>query len=256
MISRRDTVLGGLLTIGWTAAPCVCQAQAPRTTRRFGCMLGHDEAEPFFATSTEHQLFVTGNEEVIAKSGDREFDFALAQTLSRLAETFQVLPGFAYFDDFEKPNAYATNRKRMDRADGTVLFGLNYLKRWLAQPESPDAAVAGVCAHEFGHIVQYKYGLDKVLNAGQPTVKRVELHADFLAGYFAGTRKLQKPDYPAAVIAAQKYAGGNFLVNDRLHHGTPDERANAVVRGFEVAYRERRRFAEAIQIGMNYVSVL
>jgi hypothetical protein len=36
----------------------------------------------------------------------------------------------------------------------------------------------------------------------------------------------------------------------------PDERAAAIVRGFEVAYRERRNLSDAIQIGVNYVSML
>src|SRR5262249_20329271 len=100
----------------------------------------------------------TAYETMIAKSGEREFDFALAQMLCRLAETFQVLPGFAFYDNSASPNCYATNRKRLERADGTVLIGLQYLKNCLAQPESPDANVAAVCAHEFGHIAQYKLG--------------------------------------------------------------------------------------------------
>ena len=52
--------------------------------------------------------------------------------------------------------------------------------------EHPDVAVSAVCAHEFGHITAIKYGLMKRLKDGQPSVKRSELHADFLAGYFAG----------------------------------------------------------------------
>jgi predicted metalloprotease len=103
--------------------------------------------------------------------------------------------------------------------------------------------------------VQYKRGLSR-LDAGQRTVKRSELHADFLAGYYAGARKLQKPDYPAAVFATTQYSIGDDDVNDRDHHGTPDERAGAIVRGFETGYRERRNLGDAIQIGVNYVSRL
>jgi len=256
MITRRDTVLGGLLTVSWGFVPCNCAAQELRTRHSFGCMLAADEADQFLKKSTEQQLFLTGKEEIIAKSGDREFDYALAQTLSRLADMFQVLPGFAYFDDSDAPNAYATTVARMKRADGTVLYGMHLLKRSLSAQESPDAVVASICAHEFGHILQYKHGLDKVLLAGQPTVMRLELHADYLSGYFAGARKLQKKNYPAAVFATSQYAAGDNMINNHAHHGRPEERAAAVVRGFEVAYRERRQLAEAIQIGVNYVSTL
>jgi hypothetical protein len=219
-------------------------------------VLADDEAEQFLATSTGQQAFSTGNEPIIASSGDREFDYALAQTLSRLSDTFRVLPGFAYFDDFDSPNAYATRVVRMARADGTGLFGQRYLKKWLAWPEHPDVAVTAVCAHEFGHILQYKLGLKPIILAGQATVKRLELHADYLAAYYAGALKLKKSNYPAAVFATQKYSVGNWNVNSPKHHGTPNERAAAIVRGFEVAYRERRNLSDAVQIGVNYVAML
>jgi hypothetical protein len=218
-------------------------------------MLDDDEVDQYLTPSTEQQLF-TGNEPIIGSSGDREFDYALAQTLSRITDTFRVMPGFAYYDDFEAPNAFASRSTRLGRTDGTVLFGQRCLRATLAAPESPDAAVTAVCAHEFGHILQYKLNLHKTILAGQSTVKRIELHADYLAGYYAGACKLRKSNYPAAVFATHQYAGGDFNFNNPKHHGLPDERAAAIVRGFEVAYRERRNLSEAVQIGANYVLAL
>jgi len=63
--------------------------------------------------------------------------------------------------------------------------------------------------------------------------------------------KLRRPGYPAAVFATNRFSRADFGI-DHAHHGTPQERASAVVRGFETAYRQRRSFADAIQIGMNY----
>jgi len=219
-------------------------------------MLSPDEAERIFARSTEQQLFFTGNEPVIISSGNRDFDYALAQTLSRITDTLGVLPGFGYFDDFEGENAYATSASRLGRADGTVLCGKRFFIHTMSELDHPDVALTAVCAHEFGHIVQYKRGFFQALRAGQPTIKRVELNADFFAGVYAGMRKLQKPDYPAAVFASKQYSHGDYLINSPGFHGTPDERAAAVVRGFEVAYRERRTLSDAIQIGINYVLTL
>jgi hypothetical protein len=254
MITRRDSVLGGLLTIVWGATPC--RARGPEAGQGGGCMLDDDEAERLFAVGTEPRVFRPDSEPLILQSGNRDLDFALAQTLSRLADTFQVLPGFVFYHDEAAPNARATPLKRLGGTDGTIFFGLAYMKRMLALPESPDAAVAKVCAHEFGHIAQYKYGVKDAIVAGQPTSKRLELHADYLAGYFAGVRKLERPDYPAAVFAVAAHAHGDFNFAGKKHHGTPDERAAAVVRGFEVAYRERRSFQEAMRTGVKYVSVL
>lgn len=251
MLGRREVVLGGLLTICWGAA-CPCAAQTARTSRTRGCMLNDDEAMPFLASVVEPPKQVTREQPIIPGSGDKEFDFALAQTLFRLSEVFGVVPSFAYYDDYDGPNAWATSRKKMENPDGTVLFGLRYLRGALAQREAPDIWVTSVCAHEFGHIVQYKRGIGN-LNNGQTTVKRSELHADFLAGFYAGRVKLQRPAYPAAVFAAQHYAAGNYNYQHPSFHGTPDERANAVVRGFEAAYRSRQSLNEAIQTGIKYV---
>ena len=102
----------------------------------------------------------------------------------------------------------------------------------------------------------FKLNLRPIILAGQRTTKRLELHADYLAGYYAGFLKLKTPTYPAAVFATQKYSSGDRNINSPKHHGTPDERAAAIVRGFEVAYRERRNLSDAVQIGVNYVSTL
>jgi hypothetical protein len=254
MLTRRQAALGGLLTIMSGHACGTCAAQVRRARTGFGCVLGEDEAEPFLATATAAQVFISGKEPVISSTGNREFDYALAQTLSRLTDTFNVLPGFAYYDDYDGENAYATSVRRLQRADGTVLYGKRLFLSQMSL-EHPEVQITATCAHEFAHILQYKRGLTR-LDAGQRTVKRSELHADFLAGFFAGTRKLQKPDYPAAVFATDAHAGGDDDVRDKDHHGTSEERAAAVVRGFEVAYRERRSLGEAIQIGVNYVSRL
>jgi hypothetical protein len=175
MITRREAAVGGLLTFIFSSIACTCRAQAARTRHTFGCMLAEDEAGQFLATSTGHQTFASGNEPIIASSGDREFDYALAQTLSRITDTFRVLPGFAYFNDFDGPNAYASSVVRMARADGTVLFGQRLVKKLLALPEHPDVAVTAVCAHEFGHILQYKLNLRKTILASQKTVKRLTI---------------------------------------------------------------------------------
>jgi hypothetical protein len=255
LLTRRESVLGGLLTIIWGCANGTVAAQTPRVRHSFGCMLADDEAGQYLATSHGQQTFTTGNVPIIAGSGNKDFDYALAQTLSRMTDTLKVLPGFGFYDDFDGENAFACPTRRLAGPAGTVLFGKRCFISSMSEPEHPEVAVTAICAHEFGHILQFKRGVYNRLNAGQSTVKRTELHADFLAGYYAGVRKLQKGDYPAAVFATKIYSVGDYRT-DAVHHGTPNERAAAIVRGFEIAYRERRSLDQAIQIGINYVSSL
>jgi hypothetical protein len=217
-------------------------------------MLSSLQAGAFLNTAGREQLYETGHEPMISNSGDRDFDVALAHTLAMISDEFSVLPGFAYYDDYEGPNALATPAARRQRADGTVLFGQRLLKQLLATRESPDVAVAAVCAHEFGHILQYKHHLDERVGEGQPTVKRVELQADYFAGFFAGIRKREREDFPAAVFAVTQFESGDDRVNHPQHHGTKEERGAAISQGFEAGYRRRLSLSEAIEASLNYVS--
>jgi len=196
---------------------------------------------------------ITGNEPIIYNSKDKNFDFALAQTLAKISRTFRVLPGFAYYDDSASANAFATPQVRLNNRDGTVLMGINLFRKLRSITDSPEVAVAGVCSHEFGHIVQYKYRLIDKVAAGQSTIKRIELQADYFAGYFAGVRKRERPSYPAAVVALAQRGLGDTAYNSEQHHGTPLERGAAVVRGFEASFRENKNFSEAIGQSTQYV---
>jgi hypothetical protein len=257
VFTRRFGVVGGALFIISGLVPGnKAFGQHSRHNPIYGCMLPRREVGIFFETATEARTYITGDEPMIPKSGDSQFDYALAQTLGKISQVLDVGPGFAYYDDHESANAYATDVPRSNGADGTVLFGQRLLKRLMASNDYPDLGVATVCAHEFGHILQYKHKLDKIVGGAQATVKRVELQADFFAGYFAGVRKKERPSFPAAVFAMTQYNAGDDMINYPSHHGTPDERADAIVRGFETAFTRGRSLSEAIETSISYVTAL
>jgi hypothetical protein len=212
----------------------------------FGCTMTADQGYEVLNTIDLKKTTPT--------SGNQQLDYALAQTLSHLTDELNVLPNFLFYEEQYGFNARALPITRVAGRDGTVLFGRRMLKICLSLPEAPDAAIGCTCAHEFGHIVQYKRGLQPILMRGQNTVRRVELHADFLAGYFSGTRKMKRSDFPAAVFATTQYRVGDDDFASPTHHGTSEERAAAIVRGFEVAYREHLPLDDAIRAGIEYVS--
>jgi hypothetical protein len=243
MLSRRCCIAGcGLSLLNIPGAI----ASATRHNAVYGCALTMSETDNILG-------HVTGKEPMILQSGDKDFDLALAQTLVKISDCLNVSAGFAYYDDYDGANAFASSQPRLSGADGTVLFGQRLLKKLMALPESPDAAVAAVCAHEFGHILQYKLGLDKDLSKGQSNVKRVELNADFFAGYFAGVRKRELPSFPAAVVAMTQYNSGDDMLKNPEHHGTSEERGKAIVKGYQTAYVDEKPLLDAIKIGVEYV---
>ena len=224
LLTRRETILGGALTLLWCNCGCGAHAQAMRP-RGEGCTLDPQQAEAFLATATEPQAFDHGNEKLIASTGNPDFDYGLAQTLSRLTDVYSVLPGFSFFDDYDGENAYATPAKRLQRADGTVLFGKRYFLHAMEVTETPEVGVIATCAHEFGHIVQYKHNLQKAPDRG--TTDREA------PGNCARTFS------QATSPARESWRSRTFLLrcsrpivtrmathhNSRSHHGTPEERA-------------------------------
>jgi predicted metalloprotease len=104
--------------------------------------------------------------------------------------------------------------------------------------------------------VQYKHNMMDDLIEGRGSIKRVELHADFLAGYYAGRRKQERTDFPAAVFAKTQYTFGDNFTSDPSHHGTSEERGAAIVKGFETAVNLRQSVSEAIETGRRYVKAL
>ena len=60
------------------------------------------------------------------------------------------------------------------------------------------------------------------------------------------------PDFPAAIFATTQYSFGDSNYGDPDHHGTSAERGQAVVAGFDSAYRARESFATALETGVRY----
>jgi hypothetical protein len=101
-----------------------------------------------------------------------------------------------------------------------------------AKSKNPNNIVnAMVLAHEFGHQLQFTYGLPSVRES---TARPNELEADGYAGYY-----LRKPTGWGAtsfseIAAAYDFAAsiGDYATSNPGHHGTPPQRRSAVRLGF------------------------
>jgi predicted metalloprotease len=98
-------------------------------------------------------------------------------------------------------------------------------------PAAGDFAVAYVVAHEYGHNVQEENGILK----GQTRALPTELNADCLAGTWAkwadAQGRLDSGDLDEALNAA--LAVGDFDFISPQHHGTPQERRDALETGMK-----------------------
>jgi hypothetical protein len=96
-----------------------------------------------------------------------------------------------------------------------------------------DFAVAYVLAHEYAHNLQQELGVFD--NGVGPSARPFELQADCMAGTWAFSvyeeGLLQPGDLEEATGAA--LAVGDFDKGNQQHHGTPTERRDALLAGFD-----------------------
>ena len=117
------------------------------------------------------------------------------------------------------------------------------------QKDFGGAAVAGIAAHEGAHILQFFSPVGRLLARGD-TARTMELHADFLAGYYFGATG--RTERSIDVFGESLFERGDYDFNSRDHHGTPDERLEAMHRGFREADRGAG-LAQAVESGLAHV---
>jgi hypothetical protein len=118
---------------------------------------------------------------------------------------------------------------------GAIAFGLSLLEKEVSAAGGYQnvLSVPAIMAHEFAHILQYRN--DSVLVGVQ-----FELQADYLAGWYMGRRAkvVSSPGGSKRILSEvikTFYAKGDYDFNDPEHHGTPEERMEAVSEGFKTS---------------------
>jgi hypothetical protein len=148
----------------------------------------------------------------VSTFGNDRLNNALIAELKHITSIIPVDPGFKYLRDDASPNAFAIPDTIVPGTRGTCVFGINLVKQEINASPYGGVAVAGICAHECGHIFQFNSKYSAML-AGR-TAKYVELHADYIAGYYMGRRRQFNSDR-IAVFAKSLFAKGDYAYNDK-----------------------------------------
>lgn len=246
LVSRRALLCAGCGSL--VAADLHSTRDEHRSTHE-GCTVGEAELRALPASWSPADML----DRLIPVSGDVSFDRALGRQLVRLARTFSVRPSFAYADDLGSMNAVASPVSLVRGTQGAVAFGIRMLRHLRSLGEGGDMAVLGVCAHEFGHVRQYSSDDFWSLRSAHPTAKLVELHADYLAGYFLARFKRERPHVRLRAYGEFLFQSGTFDYWSPEFHGTPQERVRAAEEGFRQASREED-VTTAVRAGRVFVT--
>jgi hypothetical protein len=174
----------------------------------------------------------------------------------RIQGCFGVFPIFFFYDDRDGNNAMATDEVvQQNGPDGTVIFGRRLFNREFIKTYG-GTTIPIIMAHEYAHIVDYKYGA--LQHAGS---KRTELFADFLAGFYMYHRVANgiKTDVDACIRSFESLGDTDF--GSETHHGTAEERADALTSGFNKArdYHQNQSFiplTTIIDAGKEYIATI
>lgn len=167
-----------------------------------------------------------------------------------LNNTFAVTPGFAFFDDSDSPNAFATPDQLTGQGMGTVVFGTRLLGNEISSaPATWGSALTLILAHEWAHILQYRLGF-------QGDTPHREQHADCMGGWFLGlfSRSTNGMGVDITTAARSIFSKGDLAFNDPTHHGTPDERLFAVLDGYQMVTMGVMNPQQAFQMAANKVN--
>jgi hypothetical protein len=196
-------------------------------------------------------------------TGDRSLDRDLDRALAIVADLFDVNPAFGFYDptqfknvdqnEAKVMNAFATQEDTdIPGTKGTVGFGIDLFHGEFFDHDSTGTSLIAIVAHEFGHILQGNRGYLHRIRIGYP--RKSEINADYLAGYFLGTRKLKRPSMKferAGDLFARLGRSGEG--DSKRSHGNIRERLDAAEAGFRVAYVEKKSLNDAVQAGLEYI---
>lgn len=115
---------------------------------------------------------------------------------------------------------------------GLVAVSIDLLKGSQSE-ERPPLGFEVIVGHEFGHIFQVRNNYIEPLKvaAANGGKKYVELHADFLAGWFMSKQNQVSMESMQYVTDALFSRGDNSIKSPE-HHGTKAERFAAVLQGY------------------------
>lgn len=135
-------------------------------------------------------------------------------------------PTLRFVNDASNPNS---TYNAISYSTGKIYYG--YAIYADAKNKGGDIVNAMILAHEYGHQLQYAYGLPSV---SESTARPNELEADGFAGYYLRRPNGYNQTSFAQIAAAYEFAQsiGDYQTTNPGHHGTPPQRRSAVRLGF------------------------
>lgn len=138
----------------------------------------------------------------------------------------RTAPTLRFVNDPSNPNS---TYNAISYSTGKIYYG--YAIYADAKNKGGNIVNAMILAHEYGHQLQYIFGLPSV---SESTARPNELEADGFAGYYLRRPNGYNQTSFTQIAAAYEFAQsiGDYQTTSPGHHGTPAQRRSAVRLGF------------------------
>jgi hypothetical protein len=161
-------------------------------------------------------------------TGTNTLDSFLDKEAAALVDLLGVTPVIGYVDALGWDNAAASEEPFDPLTTGTVYIGLELLRTEIQTPGRGRHSVAGVLAHEFAHILQFKRE-----GAAFSDPLETELHADYMAGYYLGRRNQLTYTEVEALATTLFVRGDPEDFFEAPDHGTGYQRVAVMLAGYQ-----------------------
>lgn len=161
-------------------------------------------------------------------------DAAITIEINLLRQLWSVNPGVFYFDDGPNPNAMSSSLKTNPLMDGHIKIGWNLVLKECQELYTDCTVLPIIIAHEFAHT--YAYFRSTVPGTSRRiryNNKKDELYADYLAGAYMRHREVNFGGVFVPEVIEAFMSRGDYDFNSPGHHGTPEERYDALMAGYE-----------------------
>lgn len=176
---------------------------------------------------------VPQSEALLQTSGDANLDRILAAEMIEQSRFFGMRPAFMLYAG-PNENAIAMSQTQLAGTQGTILYNLAFLQNQLKSSQWGGAIVAGIIAHEFGHIYQFFSDYGRRLESLHDTVKFQELHADYVSAFYMA-KKYVSSKVKLDAYFDEFYRLGDYQFTAKDHHGTREERYFAIKGGHNLS---------------------
>ncbi|GAA5092328.1 metalloprotease [Chryseobacterium ginsengisoli] len=159
-------------------------------------------------------------------SNSTDTNFMNSQMTNIASMWGRTAPTLRFVNDPSNPNS---TYNAISYSTGKIYYG--YAIYADAKNKGGNIVNAMILAHEYGHQLQYIFGLPSV---SESTARPNELEADGFAGYYLRRPNGYNQTSFAQIAAAYEFAQsiGDYQTTSSGHHGTPPQRRSAVRLGF------------------------